>query len=155
MTDNTLYIAQTGARDHYGPGPVIHLSDTSKPYLRELYGVPADIAWDVPGLPWRQWVMSWGRWLDECQRWLFDPVFARIGPGELLYDTPLDRYPHNKRDWVPSGATLVCPCFKEVVKAGRCHRVWLARALVLAGWTVIFDGEELLHPGIFREVAHG
>lgn len=45
---------------------------------------------------------------------------------------------------VLSGDTLCCACSRDAALRGECHRVWAARALVRAGWTVYLDGVLLL-----------
>jgi hypothetical protein len=56
-------------------------------------------------------------------------------PGRLLATTPLDPVP------VADGDTLLCACGVEAAREGKCHRVWAAGFLAIAGWDVVLDGE--------------
>lgn len=56
-----------------------------------------------------------------------------ISPGHLLAETPLDPV------LVSDGDTLLCACGVAKARAQRCHRVWAAAFLALAGWEVVLD----------------
>ena len=44
---------------------------------------------------------------------------------------------------VNDGDTLCCSCSRTDAAQGRCHRAFVAEALVRSGWSVVLDGEEL------------
>lgn len=44
---------------------------------------------------------------------------------------------------VGDGDTLLCACSRARAAEGRCHRVWAAHALRVAGWDVVLDGVAL------------
>lgn len=68
--------------------------------------------------------------------YMADLAFAPIEPGILtatIEDTGMTIA-------VRDGDTLTCACSRAAAAAGRCHRVWAAEALALAGWDCIVDG---------------
>ena len=44
---------------------------------------------------------------------------------------------------VRDGDTLCCACSREAAENDRCHRVWVAQALLKNGWDVVLDGKRL------------
>ena len=60
-----------------------------------------------------------------------------ISPGGLAADTARGRV------LVADGDTLLCACGVEKARNHRCHRVWAAAFLVLAGWEVCLDGQDM------------
>lgn len=65
---------------------------------------------------------------------------GKLAPGELLTFEGF-----GVGELVLDGDTLCCACSRAEAAAGRCHRVWAAKALAAAGWNIILDGEPLEH----------
>lgn len=60
-----------------------------------------------------------------------------VGPGEIKAIVEGRVVP------VGDGDTLCCGCSRDKAAEGRCHRVWVAEALLGAGWRVVLDGRAL------------
>lgn len=70
-----------------------------------------------------------------------DWVMKRLMPGALDFTPWGSRSsPNEEPRLVESGATLLCCCSRDAARRNECHRVWAARLLKQAGWTVHLDG---------------
>lgn len=145
----TLYVTNGSSRKLHGPGKRLHImaaprdfeqADDSvpvlKPNLDDLYAVKGQ------RITFSQYKR---RYEDTC------PPVHQLVPGKLL----TDRY-----EPVADGDTLYCACSKADAAAGKCHRVWAAEALAMAGWRIILDGVDLSaapEPTLFESAggAHG
>jgi len=74
--------------------------------------------------------------------------FAHLAPGELAF-APAEG---GEALRVADGDTLTCSCGRSAARGGRCHRVWAAWALCVAGWRVVLDGHEVDIRDAEREV---
>ena len=64
---------------------------------------------------------------------------SMLGPG-YLYSGRRELRGPMEYGCVRDGDSLCCACSKAEAAVGRCHRVWLAPLLAVAGWSVVLDG---------------
>jgi len=82
----------------------------------------------------------------DCYRDAFKKALRGCAWHGLLVPGGLAWAPHGvwgMQHPVKDGDSLLCACSRAEAAAGRCHRVWVAEALKVAGWRVILDGQEL------------
>jgi hypothetical protein len=128
----TLHITNWSSRKLHGPGR--KLTIMARP--RSWEHGEGKVASCTPAAAWLHSVRSGEISVDDYRRRIEGQLGVyNLSPGSLVVVN--DGLP------VRDGDTLCCACSREEAAAGRCHRVWVAQALVRAGWRVVLDGVEL------------
>jgi len=132
---STIHVTNWPSRKLHGPGRKLTIMVAPRwwergtgqviPLLPDIHDMRAVKSGDIDVATYRR------RYLHRVRAW--GNVLA---PGSLRWSGD-----HGATGWVGDGDTLCCACSRDAAARGECHRVWAARELATAGWTVVLDGE--------------
>jgi len=130
--------ASRKTKGHHGPGRLLSIM-VKTPHWSGADGTVAALMPHAKDL--RR--MKEGRiTIEEYRRRFMMSMEARselLEPHNLIVQSKKKLESFEVRD----GDTLCCTCSRQAAADDKCHRVWVARALLEHGWDVVLDGKRL------------
>jgi hypothetical protein len=130
--------ASRRTRGHHGPGRLLSIM-VKTPHWSGAEGTVAALIPNAKDL----WRLKDNRIsIEEYKRRFITSMESRrelLGPHNLILQSEKKLESFEVRD----GDTLCCTCSREAAANDRCHRVWVAQALLEHGWDVVLDGKRL------------